>query len=77
MILKGIDRNPKNVTSILSNFNKILEYLRAFPKFCPRYLWAQQLFIEGNVDTIWGMLDDIWHWHFNKISPYDPTNKNK
>jgi hypothetical protein len=29
-ILKGVDRNPKNITSILANFNKALEYLRQF-----------------------------------------------
>ena len=23
---------------------------------------------------IWGLLDDIWHWHNNKISVYDPAN---
>jgi hypothetical protein len=27
-IMKGIDRNPKNITSILANVNKILEYFR-------------------------------------------------
>lgn len=27
-VLKGIDRNPKNVTAILTNFNKILDYFR-------------------------------------------------
>ena len=39
-IIKGVDRNPKNVTSILANLNKVLEYLRTFPRFCPRYFWA-------------------------------------
>lgn len=74
-ILKGLDRNPKNISSIVSNFNKVLEYLRTFPKFCPRYLWAQKHLLEGNEDVIWGLLDDIWYWHHNKISPFDPTNK--
>lgn len=39
-IIKGIDRNPKNMTSILANMNKILEYFRQFSKFSARYLWA-------------------------------------
>lgn len=39
-ILKGVDRNPKNVTSILANITKVLEYFRTFPRFCSRYLWA-------------------------------------
>lgn len=38
--IKGVDRNPKNVTSILTNFNRVLDYLRSFPRFCPRFLWA-------------------------------------
>jgi len=74
-IIKGIDRNPKNLTSILANMNKILEYFRQFPKFCARYLWAQKYLIDGNEDVIWGLLDDIWHWHMNKISPFDPGCK--
>lgn len=31
--------------------------------------------MDGNTDAIWGFLDDIWHWHFNKISPFDPQRK--
>ena len=27
-IIKGIDRNPKNMTSIITNLNKILDYFR-------------------------------------------------
>jgi len=27
-IIKGIDRNPKNMTSIIANLNKILDYFR-------------------------------------------------
>jgi hypothetical protein len=33
--------------------------------------------MEGNAEVIWGFLDDIWHWHFNKISPFDPANNGK
>lgn len=73
--IKGVDRNPKNVTHILNNFNRVLDYLRSFPKFCPRYLWAQRYLMDGNADVVWGLLDDIWHWHHNKISPYDPTHE--
>jgi hypothetical protein len=76
-ILKGIDRNPKNITSIMANFNKLLDYFRTFPRFCPRYLWATKHLMEGNIDVIWGLLDDMWHWHFNKISPFDPASSTK
>lgn len=39
-ILKGIDRNPKNMTAIVANMNKVMEYFRSFPRFSARYLWA-------------------------------------
>ena len=74
--IKGVDRNPKNVTHILNNFNRVLDHLRSFPRFCPRYLWAHRFLMEGNADVVWGLLDDVWHLHFNRISPYDPGHRN-
>lgn len=74
-VIKGIHRAPKNMTAISANFDKVLGYLKEFPRFSSRYLWAQSKAIEGNSDIIWGLLDDIWHWHFNKISVYDPANQ--
>lgn len=73
--IKGVDRNPKNVTHILNNFNRVLDYLRSYPRFCPRYLWAHRYLMDGNPDVLWGLLDDIYHWHFNKISPNDPGHE--
>jgi hypothetical protein len=73
--IKGVDRNPKNVTHILNNFNRVLDYFRAFPKFCARYLWAHRHLMDGNTDVVWGLLDDVYHWHHNKISPYDPGHE--
>ena len=71
--IKGLHRAPKNMAAISANFDKVLGYLKEFPRFSSRYLWAQSKAIEGNSDVIWGLLDDIWHWHFNKISVYDPA----
>lgn len=71
--IKGLHRAPKNMAAISANFEKVLGYLKEFPRFSSRYLWAQSKAIEGNSDVIWGLLDDIWHWHFNKISVYDPA----
>jgi len=31
------------------------------------------MIIEGNEDVSWGILDDIWFWSQNKISPNDPV----
>ena len=61
------------MTAISANFEKVLSYLKQFPRFSSRYLWAQCRMIEGNSDVIWGLLDDIWHWHFNKVSVHDPA----
>lgn len=66
---------PKNMTAIVANFDKVLGYLKEFPRFSSRYLWAKDKAIEGNPDVIWGLVDDIWHWHFNKISVHDPAMK--
>lgn len=58
-IIKGIERNPKNRTQALANINKVLEYLRTFPKINSRYLWSAKEIIDGEEYVIWGLLDDI------------------
>jgi hypothetical protein len=42
-----------------------------------RYLWAENLMMEGNNEVIWGFIDDIWFWNNNKISPNDTTKNTK
>lgn len=72
-VLKGVQRNPKNITFISANFTKVLTYLRQFPKMNARYLWSDSLMMDGNSDVIWGFLDDVWYWFNNKISPFDKS----
>ena len=76
-MIKGVNRNPPkgNVSQIQANFTKVMNYFKDFPRFCPRYLWSTKQMIDGNPDVIWGFFDDIWHWNFKKISPYDPAFK--
>ena len=76
-IIKGLNRAPKNLTGINANLDKVLTYLKGFPRFSSRYLWAQSKIVEGNPDVIWGFLDDIWHWYHNKISEHDPVKLNR
>ncbi|CAI2358904.1 unnamed protein product [Moneuplotes crassus] len=76
-VLKGVHRNPKNVSSINANYAKVLGYLREFPKMNSRYLWSENLMMEGNNDVIWGFIEDIWYWKQNKISPSDQSKRNK
>jgi hypothetical protein len=72
-VIKGLNRNPKNSTAIVANFDKIFGYFREFPRFSSRYLWAQELVMQGHTDVTWGILDDVWYWSQNKISPNDPV----
>ena len=41
-IIKGIERTPKNTTTIMANLTKVFEYFRTFPRFSTRYLWAER-----------------------------------
>jgi len=73
-VIKGINRAPDSISAINTNFDKILGYLRDFPRFSSRYLWSQdKIVVEGDINVIWGLLDDIWYWKHNKTSPYDPA----
>lgn len=76
-MLKGVHRNPKNISSINANYSKVLNYLREFPKMNARYLWAENLMMEGNTNVIWGFIEDIWYWKNNKISPFDKSKKSR
>lgn len=76
-MLKGVHRNPKNISSINANYSKVLNYLREFPKMNARYLWAENLMMEGNTNVIWGFIEDIWYWKHNKISPFDKSKKSR
>lgn len=71
--IKGIFRNPGTLAQINSNFDKIMSYLKEFPRFSSRFLWSQQKIINGDNDIIWGLFDDIWYWDNGKISPHDPA----
>jgi hypothetical protein len=46
--IKGLNRNPRNLSSVNGNFEKVFNYLKEFPRFSSRYLWAQKLVIKGN-----------------------------
>ena len=60
-----------------TNYIKIFTYLKQFERMNPRYLWADTELINGNYDVFYGLLDDIWHLTYNKISIYDKRSKNK
>ena len=41
-VIKGVIRNPPSgmMSQIQVNFNKVMEYLKEFPRFSSRYVWA-------------------------------------
>lgn len=49
----------------------MLKYLSKFERMNPRYLLSSRELADGNDDLFWGLLDDIYHWHLNKISRFD------
>ena len=72
-VITGIHRKPKNMSHVNANFSNFLGFLRKQSKMNSRYLWSAKDIIDGENDVIWGLLDDIWHWDKNKLSPYDPA----
>ena len=70
-VIKGIERAATGTTTTISNYIKLMDYLKKFEKMNPRYLHAQTYLMDGNEDVFWGLLDDIYHLYYHKISPYD------
>lgn len=57
--IKGVDRKPRNRTSVQANFTKALTYLRGFDKMNSRYLWAVADLMAGTEEVVWGVIEDI------------------
>ena len=70
-VIKGIERASTSRTTTISNYIKLMDYLKKFEKMNPRYLHAQIYLMDGNEDVFWGLLDDIYHLYYHKISPHD------
>jgi hypothetical protein len=58
--------------TVEATYKKVLKYLSGFERMNPRYLLSSTEMVDGdNEDLFWGLLDDIYHLHHNKISKYD------
>lgn len=69
-VLRGFERTPKNRTHAHNNMNKVLEYLRSFPKVPSRYLWSCKELLEGSENVVWGLLEDIRaHFSIRTVKP--------
>lgn len=76
-VLKGVVWNPKNVTHVLANYQKVMSHLKQFEKMNSWYLFSEDQMMNGDSDTIWGFLDDIWHLKNNKFSKHDTAAPQK
>lgn len=65
-------RNPKINGSKLSNINKALTILRQNTKISTKYLWKEKEILNGNMNIIIGLLEDI-----HKAFDGAPKNNNK
>ena len=68
-VLKG--KSVKTPTGIKVTYAKIMDYLKQFEKFNPRYLGASYYLINGHYDVFWGFLEDVYFFSVNKISKMD------
>ncbi len=68
--LKGINRNPKSGTEVLSNLRKYMRHLQQYEKMNSRFLWSEKAILRGDEDVIWGLLDDMWYFYHGKTSPH-------
>ncbi|EAR96330.2 hypothetical protein TTHERM_00188990 (macronuclear) [Tetrahymena thermophila SB210] len=74
-LFNGIFRGAKNSSQVNVNFNKAFSFMRQQQKLNPRYLWCIDFLKDGNPNIFWGLIDDLWHWSHQKISPYDSRFK--
>jgi len=40
-----------------------------------RYLFSEDKMIEGDENIIWGFLNDLWMWRFNKSNGIEDSKK--
>jgi hypothetical protein len=58
--------------TIEATYRKVLTFLSKYERMNPRYILScSELAQCQNEDLFWGLLDDIYHLHHNKISKYD------
>lgn len=69
--LKGVQRTPKNMTQVKANFSKVMNFFKKLEKMNSRFLFSEDKIIEGDENVIWGFLNDVWMWRFNKSNGYE------
>ena len=57
--VKGIVRKPLCRSYKVANVAKVLKFLKAYPKMRSTFLWSDEDILDGDLDTIKGLLYDI------------------
>lgn len=67
-VIKGMHKAPKTKSAIQVNINKALNYLRGIEKLNSKYLWSSNEIIQGDEETIFGLLQSIQDFYSIKRS---------
>jgi hypothetical protein len=72
VVINHTAKHFNETQTVEAAYKKVLTYLSRFERMNPRYLLSSAELAEGNnEDLFWGLLDDIYNLHHNKISKYD------
>jgi hypothetical protein len=62
-VIKGMHKTPKNRSAVQVNVNKALSYLRGIEKLNSKHLWSANEIIQGDEETIFGLLQNIQEFY--------------
>lgn len=61
--IHGIIRKTTTKSQIQVNVNKVLVHLRSIEKFSSRHLWSHNEILQGQSQTIWELLEDLYNFY--------------
>ena len=67
-VIKGMHKAPKTKSAVQVNINKALNYLRGIEKLNSKYLWSANEVIQGDEETVFGLLQSIQDFYSIKRS---------
>jgi hypothetical protein len=65
-VIKGAQKAPKTRSAVQVNINKALSYLRTVEKMNSKYLWSMTEILEGDEESIFGLLGSIQEYYTSK-----------
>lgn len=67
-VIKGVNKFPKNKSAVQVNIAKALGYLRGIEKMEAKHLWSVADVMQGEEDTIFGILQNIKEFYLVKTN---------